>query len=80
MAIILPFTVPQQKAQKNSPLFPEVWKEIKPFLGNKTVVVHNKSFDMYAMVCLIGMITPNSFIDDTHRPDFFNTIPIYLLN
>lgn len=34
---------------KNSPSFPEVWKEVKPFLEGKTVVAHNTSFDMYAL-------------------------------
>ena len=34
---------------KNSPLFPEVWKDVKPFLEGKTVVAHNTSFDMYAL-------------------------------
>ena len=34
---------------KNSPLFPEVWKEVEPCLQNKIVVAHNTSFDMYAL-------------------------------
>lgn len=34
---------------RNSPLFPEVWKEVLPFLQNKIVVAHNTSFDMYAL-------------------------------
>ena len=37
------------KDTKNSPSFPEVWKEVKPFLEGKTVVAHNTSFDMYAL-------------------------------
>ena len=34
---------------KNSPSFPEVWKEVYPYLQGKTVVAHNTSFDMYAL-------------------------------
>lgn len=34
---------------KNSPSFPEVWKEVLPYLQNKIVVAHNTSFDMYAL-------------------------------
>ena len=34
---------------KNSPSFPEVWKEVLPYLQGKTVVAHNSSFDMYAL-------------------------------
>ncbi len=34
---------------KNSPSFPEVWKEVQPYLQNKNVVAHNTSFDMYAL-------------------------------
>ena len=34
---------------QNSPSFPEVWKEVQPFLQNKIVVAHNTSFDMYAL-------------------------------
>lgn len=34
---------------KNSPSFPEVWKEILPYLQGKIVVAHNTSFDMYAL-------------------------------
>jgi len=34
---------------KNSPSFPEVWKEVLPYLQNKIVVAHNSSFDMYAL-------------------------------
>ena len=34
---------------KNSPSFPEVWKEVLPYLQGKTVVAHNTSFDMYAL-------------------------------
>ena len=33
----------------NSPSFPEVWKEVEPYLQNKIVVAHNTSFDMYAL-------------------------------
>lgn len=33
----------------NSPSFPEVWKEVEPYLQGKTVVTHNTSFDMYAL-------------------------------
>ena len=33
----------------NSPMFPEVWKEVLPYLQNKIVVAHNTSFDMYAL-------------------------------
>ena len=34
---------------KNSPSFPEVWKEVLPYVQNKIVVAHNTSFDMYAL-------------------------------
>ena len=34
---------------KNSPSFPEVWKEVALYLEGKTVVAHNTSFDMYAL-------------------------------
>lgn len=34
---------------KNSPSFPEVWKEVAPYLEGKLVVAHNTSFDMYAL-------------------------------
>lgn len=34
---------------KDSPSFPEVWKEVQPLLQNKLVVAHNTSFDMYAL-------------------------------
>lgn len=34
---------------KNSPSFPEIWKEVQPYLQNKIVVAHNTSFDMYAL-------------------------------
>lgn len=34
---------------KNSPSFPEVWKDVLPYLQGKIVVAHNTSFDMYAL-------------------------------
>ncbi len=34
---------------KNSPSFPDVWKNVYPFLEGKIVVAHNTSFDMYAL-------------------------------
>lgn len=34
---------------KDCPTFPEVWKEVMPYLQNKIVVAHNTSFDMYAL-------------------------------
>ena len=34
---------------KNSPSFPEVWKDVLPYLQDKIVVAHNTSFDMYAL-------------------------------
>lgn len=37
------------KDTQNSPSFPEVWKEVQPYLQNKIVVAHNTSFDMYAL-------------------------------
>lgn len=37
------------KDTENSPLFPEVWQEVAPYLDGKTVVAHNTSFDMYAL-------------------------------
>lgn len=33
----------------NSPSFPDIWKEVQPYLQNKIVVAHNTSFDMYAL-------------------------------
>lgn len=30
----------------NAPTFPTVWKEIKPLLNNRIVVIHNASFDL----------------------------------
>lgn len=37
------------KDTKDAPSFPEVWKEVYPYLKNKIVVAHNTSFDMYAL-------------------------------
>lgn len=37
------------KETENCPSFPEVWKEIQPYLQNRVVVAHNTSFDMYAL-------------------------------
>lgn len=34
---------------ENSPSFPDVWKEVAPYLDGKIVVAHNTSFDMYAL-------------------------------
>ena len=34
---------------KDKPLFPEVWKEVLPYVTNKIVVCHNASFDMGAL-------------------------------
>lgn len=34
---------------KNSLSFPDVWKEVSPYLEGKIVVAHNTSFDMYAL-------------------------------
>ena len=34
---------------KDCPLFPDVWKEVQPYLQGKIVVAHNTSFDMYAL-------------------------------
>ena len=34
---------------KNSPSFPEVWREVQPYLQGKIVVAHNTGFDMYAL-------------------------------
>lgn len=34
---------------ENSPKFPDVWKEVYPYLKDKIVVAHNTSFDMYAL-------------------------------
>lgn len=34
---------------ENAPSFPEVWREVQPYLQNKIVVAHNTSFDMYAL-------------------------------
>ena len=34
---------------KNSPPFPEVWKDVLPYLQGRIVVAHNTSFDMYAL-------------------------------
>ena len=46
---------------KDCPLFPEVWKEVQPYLQGKIVVAHNTSFDMYALrdaFCKYGMVFP----------------------
>lgn len=37
------------KDTKDSPSFPEVWKEVVPYIEGKIVVAHNTSFDMYAL-------------------------------
>jgi len=37
------------KDTENSPIFPDVWKEVQPYVQNKIVVAHNTSFDMYAL-------------------------------
>lgn len=34
---------------KNKPFFPEVWKDVMPYLQGKIVVAHNTGFDMYAL-------------------------------
>ena len=34
---------------ENSPSFPEVWKEVQPYLQNKIVVAHYTGFDMNAL-------------------------------
>ena len=34
---------------KDCPSFPEVWKNVVPYLEGKVVVAHNTSFDMYAL-------------------------------
>lgn len=34
---------------KDKPTFAEIWKEILPYMENKTVVAHNTSFDMFAI-------------------------------
>ena len=34
---------------KDSPSFPEIWKEVRPYLDGKIVVAHNTGFDMYAL-------------------------------
>lgn len=34
---------------ENCPKFPDVWKEVYPYLTKKIVVAHNTSFDMYAL-------------------------------
>ena len=34
---------------KDCPLFPDVWKDVQPYLQGKIVVAHNTSFDMYAL-------------------------------
>ena len=40
---------------ENSPEFPEVWKEVLPYLNNKIVVAHNTAFDMYALRDVLDM-------------------------
>lgn len=37
------------KDTKDKPLFPEVWKEVLPYVENKIVVCHNAAFDMGAL-------------------------------
>lgn len=56
---------------KNSPSFPEVWKEVKPFLEGKTVVAHNTSFDMYALRDAF-----NEYVIDYPTFDYFCTLRI----
>lgn len=34
---------------ENRPSFPEVWKEVEPYLSGQIVVAHNTAFDMYAL-------------------------------
>lgn len=31
------------------PLFPDVWKEVRPILEGKTIIAHNTAFDMYCL-------------------------------
>lgn len=47
---------------ENEPLFPDVWKEVAPYLEGKKVVAHNVSFDMYVLketLDLYGLEYPN---------------------
>lgn len=37
------------KMTRESPSFPDVWKEVEPYLTDKVVVAHNAAFDMYAL-------------------------------
>lgn len=37
------------KMTAHCPSFEEVWKDVLPYIENKTVVAHNSSFDMYAI-------------------------------
>ncbi len=38
-----------KRTLKNSPSFPNVWKDVYPFLKGKIVVAHNTSFHMFAL-------------------------------
>ena len=37
------------KMTKDCKSFPEIWKEVEPYLNGKIVVAHNVAFDMYAL-------------------------------
>lgn len=48
---------------ENCPEFPEVWKEVLPYLSGRMVVAHNTSFDMYAIRDALDM-------NEMDYPDF----------
>ena len=35
---------------KNSPIFPDIWKEIKVYIENQLVVAHNIEFDIDCLI------------------------------
>lgn len=58
------------KDTKGKPHFPEIWKEVLPFVENKIVVCHNSAFDMGALreaLNLYGMGYPTFDIMCTLR-------------
>jgi DNA polymerase-3 subunit epsilon len=38
------------KDTEDSPTFPEVWREVEPYFKDKTIIAHNASFDIYALL------------------------------
>ena len=58
------------KMTANSPYFPEVWKEIYPFIENKKLVAHNASFDISCLNQVLDFYNlekPNFDYDCTYK-------------